>query len=191
MEEDLFVVTVDEQQGRVLRLAFIQTVSFGAACGSAVFFGSYLVAAVSPLAAGGVALTVSLVVMAGMAVMYRYRPPLIDPEEGEGEDVDDSASSEIGGGWTVGTFLVAAVGVTLIVAIGVIVRFFIPLGIIAGFWVVHNDAPLVRVMVAMGLCLLVLVGLEFGFEHPLSRRWGLSLDGPVRTRTDQCPPTAE
>lgn len=81
----------------------------------------------------------------------------------------------------IGTFLVAAVVVPVIVVFGVLIRFFLPLGVIVGFWFANDDASLVSVLVAAGCCLAVLACVGFGVEMPLSRRWGLPITGATPT----------
>lgn len=166
------------------RLARIQALSLAASCGSAVFFGAFFVARVPMLTAGAAAVAVALVPAELMLWFWRNHPPSIEPRS-ETEEEEPPTSDTYG--WEVGTFLIAVVVVPLIVLVGLVLRFFVPLAIIVGFWIASDDASLVSVLVATGCCLAVLACVEFGVEIPLSRRWGLPLDTKTRPLEDYCP----
>lgn len=166
-------------------MAGIKALSLAASCGAAVFFGAYFVAA-SPLPTAGVAALVITIVVAGLTSWFlRRHPPSIDPSA-ETDDEQEPPTSDTYG-WEIGTFLVAAIVVPLIVLMGLAVRLFLPLAMIGGFWIVNRGATFVDVLTAAVCCLVVLACVEFGAEAPLCRRWGLPFGEKTPPLKDYCP----
>lgn len=168
------------------RLGGLHALSLAAALGAPVLFGAYVVAEASAPVAGGAAAAAALLGGGLMLWLRRSHPPSLESSgEAEEEDPTDDDS-----GWDVGTLLFAATVVPLFVVVAVLVRFMLPLGVILGFWWADGDASFGSVLLAAGCCLAVLAAVEFGVELPLSRRWGLPLDGKPTPRQDYCPPPA-
>lgn len=182
------------QRRQELRASWIQAASFGVGLGAAVLFSLLFINRIGAAAAAGLGLATALVTGGLMLWVFLVRPPQVDTasEEDLTAESSDTPSGGTGGdddesGWTVGTFLLAAIAVPLFVVAAIAVRFIVPLAIIMAFWFAGGSGSLLPALVAAGCCLALMAAVEFGVELPLRRRWHLPMDDQVRPREDFCP----
>jgi len=164
----------------MVRKVALETVSLAVPVSSAVLFSGGFIAGWSRPQSAAAAASVAAVAAAGFVWHRRSHPANIDPPvpvpeaPGAAEPrTDDDAR------WDLVTLVLLAVSLVLLVVVGMVAMFLVPILVIVGFSLTHDGVRIGDVLLALGATLGVALVLELAVALPLARRWDLD-PGPPR-----------
>lgn len=172
-------------------MSLIQSLFVAVTVGGPVGFGNLLIAETSASRSAYVGAGAGIIAGAVMLCLYARRPPRVTPAPPKPKsrvsasdyvaaDPKDAAGKD----WSWWLIVIAlSIGWALLQ----VLRFFVPLSIIAIIWALHPSVGGWMVLSAAGLSIAAMALVEFGVELPLCRLWGLPFPAPTRPREDHCP----
>lgn len=158
---------------------------------AAVLFSSwYVVGWPRPVGALVAAATAVVLVVGWLWHRSHHAPSLEEWNDGPTglepdpvDDLDHDLDLDHDGNGGVGSTLAALAIVGVIAVVAVTTRFLLPLLVIGLFAIAGSGSDLGDVLLATACTLAVGLLVELGLVEPLARRWGLSVDEPVLTRS--------
>lgn len=178
------------QKQKERRMSLIQSLFVAVMVGGPVGFGSLLIAEASGSRSASGGAGAGIIAGAVMLCLYARRPPRVTPAPPRPKsrvsasdyvavDPKDAAGKD----WSWWLIVIAlSIGWALLQ----VLRFFVPLSIIAIIWALHPSAGGWMVLFAAGLSIAVMALVEFGVEFPLCRLWGLPFPATTRPREEYC-----
>ena len=168
------MVTVQHQRRRK---NLLEMVSLAVPIGSAVFMSGVVITDWSRQMSAVITAVVVLGSIAGFCAYRAKRPANVteSPARDESADTPGQQEEEDDGRWDLFTLALLGVSIVVVVTVGLLLQFMIPLTIIfvfAGF----GSASLAEVAIVVGATLATAFVFEFAVSIPLSKRWGLSID---------------
>jgi hypothetical protein len=179
LDPDAQVVKVQSR-----RKVTLETLSLVVPLGSALFFSGLVIADWTTASSAGVAMATA-VLATGFWLWHRSNYPAniaAPQDDGEVEDEEDDD-----GKWDLFTVALLAVCMFVVVTVGLLMAFWLPLVVIVLFTAAAASPDLSDLLLTVGLTLAVSFILEFAVVMPLSRRWNLSTDEDPRPLSDFCP----